>query len=403
MDADGITVETSVNDRGNIIWAVNGGDADTATVISVDNSQTDSEGNIIDSEETEGFMRREIVTTTNCDIDEIQLYAQKSAEDKFNKTTITFELKDFTMFINRFYIGDIITVLKGGKEYNKRVLSACKRYSGNAKTISITLGNIPERKPFKKLYYNSYENKQGIIAEKLKDIEEAKKPEPSGLTIENAVILSEDQAAYILHKYSEISYVSGQRAIWSTIGSSVICQGFVVSDLYALSYKADMPTLDEAFPNGQPSYYTKSTITTANSATDEPVTNIVELYLDAYSQDRYSYRVRYSRDGGSTWQYSGGAYTSWYVPSPGFFLSFSSIRPEGDDCRPNGYLTVNIDVVCQNNSRSGEAYKWAKISANVLSSQSMIFADEAERNAAIALRYEPQTLTQVIDTQTITG
>ena len=196
MDADGITVETSVNDRGNIIWAVNGGDADNATVISVDNSKTDSDGNVIDPEETEGFMRREIVTTTNCDIDEIQLYAQKSAEEKFNKTTITFELKDYTMFINRFCVGDIITVLKGGKEYNKRVLSACKRYSGNAKTISITLGDIPERKPLKKLYYNSYENKQGIIDENLKDIEETKKPSPSPSSVLSQVSFEKNRLYY---------------------------------------------------------------------------------------------------------------------------------------------------------------------------------------------------------------
>ena len=220
MDADCITVETNTADRGNIVWAVNGGDADSATVIAVDNSRTDSNGNVVNPEETEGFNRREIVTTTNCDIDEIQIYAQKAAEDKFNKTTITFELKDYTIFINRFNVGDIVTVIKSGKEYNMRVLSATKSYSGNGKTIKVGIGDIPERKPLNKLYYNTYENRQGIIDEKLKDIDEATKPTPTPPPISStAMVTFEKNRLYYNGETYHLQFGANKRIMCVTKGN----------------------------------------------------------------------------------------------------------------------------------------------------------------------------------------
>ena len=196
FDADCITVETQVNDRNNIIWAVNGSDADTATVISVDNSETDSEGNQVNYGETVGFMRREAVATTNCEIDEIQIYARKTAEDKFNKTSITFELKDYTLFINRFYVGDKITVLKGGRQYNKRVLSAVKSYTAGAKTIKIRLGDIPEKKPLTKLDYENHRNQKDIIDEKLEKVAKAKNDSSSDSSILSSVTFEKNRLYY---------------------------------------------------------------------------------------------------------------------------------------------------------------------------------------------------------------
>lgn len=220
-------------------------------------------------------------------------------------------------------------------------------------------------------------------------------------SIENAVILSEDQAAYILHEYSEISYVSGQRAIWSTIGSSVVCQGIVVSDSYALGFIANKPTLEEAFPNGQPAFFTSGTITTVASETADPVTTVWELYLDSYSQERYYYYIRYSKDGGATWYTYSERIISRRTPCRGIYFTFGNITPTADSSRPYGYINVTPHVVYQDSI--SEDYDWRSTPLNFIPSQYMTFASEAERNAAIALRYEPQMLTEVVEIKTITG
>ena len=217
MNADEITVERSVNDRANVIWAVNGGDADTATVIAVDNSETDSEGNPISTVETAGFLRREMVASTNCDVDEIQLYAKKSAEEKFNKTKITMELKDYTIFENRFRVGDKVSVLKHGQKYKKRVLSANKRYTGSSKSISITLGDIPERKPFKKLQYSSDSNQREIIDEKLNDIAKTKSGGSSSSSILSAASFEKNRLLYNGETY-HVQYGINKRIMCVTKG-----------------------------------------------------------------------------------------------------------------------------------------------------------------------------------------
>lgn len=217
MNADEITVERSVNDRANVIWAVNGGDADTATVIAVDNSETDSEGNPISTVETAGFLRRETVASTNCDVDEIQLYAKKSAEGRFNKTKITMELKDYTIFENRFRVGDKVSVLKHGQKYKKRVLSANKRYTGSSKSISITLGDIPERKPFKKLQYSSDSNQREIIDEKLNDIAKTKSGGSSSSSILSAASFEKNRLIYNGETY-HVQYGINKRIMCVTKG-----------------------------------------------------------------------------------------------------------------------------------------------------------------------------------------
>ena len=223
------------------------------------------------------------------------------------------------------------------------------------------------------------------------------------LTVENAVLLSEDQAAYILHKYEEVSYISGQRAVWSKIGSSVICQKVAVSDSSALAFQSSMPSLDEAFPDGQPHYYTSGKIVTVSSAGAEPVETLWEMYLESYSDNRYYYRIRYSNDGGENWYVYNSRYISYLVPSPGLYFTFNSLEPLAYAAHPYGYVQISAYIPLQDNTDPDGAHSWKTSYANFLPGMYMPFESETEKNAAIALTYEPSVLKAVTETTEATG
>lgn len=158
FSAESITLQESSDERKNLIWAVNGGTVDKATVTSVDNST--------ESYELIGFSRRETVTTVNCDPQDVGIFAKKDVNGK-NKTEITVQAAVWSDYGTRYNVGDKVTVIKNGKSYDMRVLSAEKVYSGDSRRVQITLGDIPERKIIPRLSIESQKNKQEAVEQRL--------------------------------------------------------------------------------------------------------------------------------------------------------------------------------------------------------------------------------------------
>jgi len=159
FSADNILVENSTEDRENIIWAINGGTEDTAVVTAVNNSDEESEPS--------GFLRRETVATVNCEDEDVEIYAKKDSGGKTDKTEIQVQASLYSDYGTRYGVGDKVTVIKNGKAYDMRVLSAEKNYSGIRKQVLIILGNIPAQKVVTRLNYEAAQNKKDSITQRL--------------------------------------------------------------------------------------------------------------------------------------------------------------------------------------------------------------------------------------------
>lgn len=159
FSADSITVETNADERKNLIWAINGGTVDDAVVTAVNNSD--------EEEQPEGFARRETVTTVNCDPDDVEIYAKKDVEGCTDKTEITVEAAIYSDYGTKYFVGDLVTVMKNGTAYDKRILSAEKSYSGQSKRVMITLGDVPEKRIMERLNYETAKNRSETITQRL--------------------------------------------------------------------------------------------------------------------------------------------------------------------------------------------------------------------------------------------
>lgn len=218
----------------------------------------------------------------------------------------------------------------------------------------------------------------------------------SSLEIANAVILSEDQAAYILHQYSEISYVSGQRAVYSNVGSSIIAQGYShYNNVTALVQNG--ATLADLYPDGVPSSYLSYSLDMATTDGLIITHYLYDVYLNQYSGTTYQYKLRYSTDGGSTWTVVSSSFTS-NTPELGTYWRFNDIyAPTADFVY--GYATATLHYYAYISTYQG--YRDIVISINNITRNVKIpFASEAEYNAAVALTYEPNTLTEIEETLT---
>lgn len=136
-----VSVESKVNDRRNVIWVINGNDSDTAVVTSIYKESGD---------DICSFLRRESVLTANCDIDLTELYVNSKTSDMKNKTNLKLGLADPTAYGRDFNIGDIVTIMYDAGAYDQRILSVHKSYNASGKKISVDVGNVPDKKPFKK-------------------------------------------------------------------------------------------------------------------------------------------------------------------------------------------------------------------------------------------------------------
>lgn len=136
-NADTITKEEKTSERRNVIWTVNGSDTDKAVVTSIYKG---------DQYQTSGFYRRETVLTANCDIDLTEKYVDSKTADMVDKTQMSFELVDPTLYGRKFNIGDKVTLIKDGREYDKRVIEVVKSYNAQKRTVTASLGDIPTKK-----------------------------------------------------------------------------------------------------------------------------------------------------------------------------------------------------------------------------------------------------------------
>ena len=192
------------------------------------------------------------------------------------------------------------------------------------------------------------------------------------LTLENAVVIQEADAKYLLHEYTQVEYIAGNRIGYAGSENQIIINGYTAvksgNQLTAPIYQsATLYSFSEAT-------VTEHVITTELSKVT--------------SGGAYQYTIR---DNGVVV----GSYQTFNPDIMGFAITWGSISSSATETAPHGYAYLEFFAVYETKA----AAKSATFVSNI-SRLNYIFASEAEYNAAVGLTYEPQTLTNVEETIT---
>lgn len=217
--------------------------------------------------------------------------------------------------------------------------------------------------------------------------------------IENAVIISEADAKYLLHNYTQVEYISGNKIGYAGGQNQIVAQGIII-------YKSGGTA-----PNG--------VAVSGTAYVEEDLVPDIPLYTDVYFSNEILYTnplktpqrtyirlntagatydslnlINVNDDGTETNLFG---FNSYDTAKCGFSFVWNSIHPPG--YTSNGVVFPYGCAICS------YALKYKQNNVNfqfVVGSPYFVigFASQAEYNAAVGLTYEPNVLTQVNDTVT---
>lgn len=221
--------------------------------------------------------------------------------------------------------------------------------------------------------------------------------------IQNAVIIQEKDVSHLLHEYTVVDYIAGNKIVYASPKNSIIVQGMVV---YA--YKSTSPngvninngigTLSQ-MPD-IPLYNTITFNDTGVGVFDESkyIKGVFTKLLESnasYTIQRIAWSTIDLSGTEKSWGYTCNVYNNDY----GVTFVWEKIFPPGTYETPNitkkypyGYVTARLAARYKNSDVDRyqmlvDAYLCA-----------IPFASEAEYNAAVGLTYEPMSLLQVNET-----
>ncbi len=237
--------------------------------------------------------------------------------------------------------------------------------------------------------------KVNIDGETLK-INDDGKLESSGVTIENGIIIQEADAKYLLHEYTEVDYIAGNKIGYAGANNPVVMQNIPVCEFGAKTpngvilpaTSTDVDT-SEQLPDVQ-------TYTTLNFPNGLYIANAVvtKLALEpiAFTTSTTQWQFKYYCADGTTGVYE--TFTTDNRYPTGCFIARNAIAAPNEDY-PYGYATVRygFTYAIANSTRYRTGIQTRYL-------YTLPFSSEAEYNAAVRLTYEPVTLTEVTETVT---
>lgn len=367
-----------------VAWAVNGTSAADSTVTAVE--LNDSSGT--------GLLRKETIVTINCETDFVSVYAKHSAGECKETDEIDASVNAEGMIYD---VGDYVIVYDDIGGYNEMRINAIEKdYKGVKlrKKLHFVDYQVPaqKEKSLEKLASASAATQKDVIDQKL---------DGGGSGIEHAVIIQEKDISHLLHEYSVVDYIAGNRIVYAGTQNQIIGQGYII--------------------------LSTGTIATGDSTSKPSLTYYSDIVFEkpvflAYSSYKYSIVRIYLRFKEAT-TYS-NTFELVYVTTDGTELvgrtvtaystyeeSFAALAIGWSNIYPPGYVTSVGEFECEfgcahcnifsvytiNNATS--PYTTAGV-GNAIYYPYIQFASEAEYNAAVGLTYEPLTLQQVNETVT---
>ena len=194
------------------------------------------------------------------------------------------------------------------------------------------------------------------------------------LTLENAVVIQEADAKYLLHEYTQVEYIAGNRIGYAGSENQIIINGYI--------------TVKSGNQLTAPLYTSANLKSFSGTAVTEH--SITAELVSVNSGGQYTFSVS---DNGTVV----GRYTTYDSSTIGFAITWGGIHGTASAAAPYGYAYLEFWAI---KKATAEATTYSSEFISNISRLNYVFASEAEYNAAVGLTYEPQTLTQVNETVT---
>lgn len=194
------------------------------------------------------------------------------------------------------------------------------------------------------------------------------------LKLENAVVIQEADAEYLLHEYTTVEYIAGNRIGYAGADNRIIIDGY---------------TAEKSGNQLTAPLYTSANLKSF-SGTAVTEHNITAGLVSVNSAGQYTFAVS---DNGTVL----GNYKTYDPSTIGFAITWGSIYGTASEAAPYGYAYLEFYAITKATAAA------TALTSNFISNISRlnyIFASEAEYNAAVGLTYEPQTLVNVEETIT---
>ena len=172
-----------------------------------------------------------------------------------------------------------------------------------------------------------------------------------------------------------MDYIAGNKVVYAGAQSPITVQGYTVKNADSAAAAAENP------------YIYTSAVLKSFSGTAETEYRI-ETALDSMTDTTTKFKIMVNGT-------AAGTYTTYNSSVMGFGISYKTIYGTTSATAPYGYAYLEIYAIVESSTGAKSA---SFVSAP--SRKNYAFASEAEYNAAVGLTYEPQTLTQVIETVT---
>ncbi len=201
------------------------------------------------------------------------------------------------------------------------------------------------------------------------------------VVIPNAVIIKSADSSYLLHEYTEVEYIKGNKIGYAGATSKIVCQGYVFDSLTPDKYTIGADIL----------YGTKLDIRLSGNTTTPPQT--ADVHIDAeYDASDTSKAHCYLVCSAVSFRSTVGYY---YDGVFGVYFKWDSIHAPNDNF-PYGCVKGKAMMPGKAAKNATNFYNASQLCFTAY----FPFATEAEYNAAVGLTYEPLTLTEVQETTT---
>ena len=226
-----------------------------------------------------------------------------------------------------------------------------------------------------------------------------------GVTIENGIIIQEADAKYLLHEYTEVEYVAGNRIGYAGPQNQIIVQGLIVYKLGGTAPNGvtitggNQKVTDASLLPDMPLYTDFSFASPTHRNNGNYEVSRVFLRLASSATTYNNHEQIYVKDDGTEVTITSFDNYDGYIY--GWFLLWTNIYPPGyvdanGVTYPYGCVTCNM----LRKYKSSATQYYLDNGNSSINALNIGFASEAEYNAAVGLTYEPLTLTEVQETTT---
>ena len=221
------------------------------------------------------------------------------------------------------------------------------------------------------------------------------------LTLENAVVIQEADAKYLLHEYTQVEYIAGNKIGYAGAQNQIIAQGYIIYKNGGTAPNGvTITNTAVSDPSGLPDIPMYTDMPFSGSAYYNNTVKTVRAYMKLASSSSSSdnYSILFTLEDGTEKIVANNIYNHDNFQY-GLSFAWTGIYPPGYTVsgvtHPYGAVQAQAYYKAKVTQTGTAAYRFQPSGGLMID-----FASEAEYNAAVGLTYEPNTLTQVNETVT---